>query len=100
MLSAPGWAAAPASPSTVPVAEATAHSDAATRVRIRSDAPRDTQAPTAILVVVDDPQMLRYVRDAPAARGLAPLVAGEPEDLSGFVTTHAIACSGLPRSAR
>ena len=76
------------SPWPVPVAEAAAHGDAATRVQNRSDAPRDTQAPTPILVVNDDPQMLRYVRDAPTAGGLVPLVAGEPEDLSCFVRTH------------
>ena len=73
---------------TVPVAEAAAHGDAATRVRNRSDASRDAQAATPILVVDDDPQMLRYVRAAPAAGGFAPLVAGEPVDLSGFVRTH------------
>ena len=51
---------------TVPVAEAAAHGDAATGARSRSGAPRDTQG-MPILVVDDDPQMLRYVRDALAA---------------------------------
>ena len=38
-----------------------------------------------ILVVDDDPRMLRYVRDALAEAGYAPLVTGDPRDLSRII---------------
>ena len=40
-----------------------------------------------ILVVDDDPQTLRYVRDALAAAGYAPLVTGDPEEARHLVRT-------------
>ena len=45
------------------------------------------QERTRILVLDDDPQMLRYVRDALAAAGYAPLVTGDPRELSHLVQT-------------
>ncbi|MCY4642342.1 MAG: response regulator [Gammaproteobacteria bacterium] len=41
--------------------------------------------PQRILVVDDDPQILRYVRDALSAAGYAPLVTGDSEDLSRLI---------------
>ena len=37
------------------------------------------------MVVDDDPQMLRYLRDALAAAGYAPIVTGEHEELSRII---------------
>ena len=55
--------------------------------RSRSGSPpaRGGREPTRILVVDDDPQMLRYVRDALAGAGYAPLVTGDPEELPRLV---------------
>ena len=50
-------------------------------------APRPGEA-TRILVVDDDPQTLRFVRDALAAAGYAPLVTGEPKELAHMVRTE------------
>ena len=41
--------------------------------------------PTRILVVDDDPQTLRMVRDALAEAGYAPLVTGDPRGLSNII---------------
>ena len=44
--------------------------------------------PTRILVVDDDPQTLRFVRDALAAADYEPLVTGEHAKLSGTIRTE------------
>ena len=44
--------------------------------------------PPRILVVDDDPQMLRFVRGALSAAGYAPLVTGAPEDLQRIIRTE------------
>ena len=72
---------------TVPVAEEAAVG-AAAGARRRSRAPRKTRPRTPILVVDDDPKMLRYVRDALAAAGYAPVLTGDPEELPVLVRTH------------
>ncbi|MDE0282060.1 MAG: response regulator, partial [Gammaproteobacteria bacterium] len=41
--------------------------------------------PGPVLVVDDDPQMLRYVRDALAAAGYTPLVTGDPEEVAALI---------------
>jgi len=41
--------------------------------------------PARILVVDDDPRMLRLVRDALSAAGYAPLVTGEPNELAKII---------------
>jgi len=43
---------------------------------------------TGILVVDDDPQMLRYVRDALAEAGYAVVVTGDPEEVPRLVRMH------------
>ena len=44
--------------------------------------------PVPVLVVDDDPEMLRFVRDALVAAGYAPLVTGEPEEAASLVRTR------------
>ena len=69
---------------TIPVAE-----EAATAAVVstgRSHSPRERPAEkTRILVVDDDPQMLRYVREALLVAGYAPLVTGDPRGLSDVI---------------
>ena len=51
-------------------------------------APRDGPEQTTILVVDDDPDTLRYVRDALAGSEYAPLVTGDPEEVSDLIRTE------------
>ena len=51
-------------------------------------AARPGRESTRILVVDDDPQMLRYLRDALTGAGYAPVVTGDPEEVAGLVATH------------
>ena len=46
------------------------------------------QEETRILVVDDDPQMLRHIRDALSEAGYDPIVSGDPEELTGLVRMH------------
>ena len=69
---------------TLPVAEE-AGGVALARPRRGSYPPPNGRQPTRILVVDDDPQTLRYVRDALAVAGYAPLVTGDPEELSRLI---------------
>ena len=69
---------------TIPVAEETARQAAAASPG-PSAPPREEPEPARILVVDDDPQTLRFVRDALSAAGYAPLVTGEPEQISRIV---------------
>ena len=43
---------------------------------------------TRILVVDDDPQTLRYVRDALARAGYAPIVTGDPQEAASLVEAN------------
>ena len=56
--------------------------------RSASRAPREGRAQRCILVVDDDPQMLRYVRDALSEAGYSPVVTGDPEEVSHLVKTE------------
>ncbi len=49
---------------------------------------REMSEETRVLVVDDDPQMLRYVRDAIAEAGLIPIVTGDPEEVARLVRLH------------
>ena len=45
----------------------------------------DRDGPPRVLVVDDDPRMLRFVRDALSGAGYAPLVTGAPDDLARVI---------------
>ena len=51
-------------------------------------AARETGERPRILVVDDDPHMLRSVRDPLSAAGYAPLVTGEPQELAHVIRTE------------
>ena len=70
---------------TVPLAEAAGEGAAAGAARGPSRAPRDARDPVPILVVDDDPQTLRYVRNALADAGYAPIVTGDHRELSRII---------------
>ena len=68
---------------TLPVAGASSEDAAAGSTPALRDGPE--QVP--ILVVDDDPETLRYVRDALAGSEYRPLVTGDPEELPGLIRT-------------
>ena len=67
---------------TLPLAEAAAAGTSPSRA-LPGDA-----APVRILVVDDDPQTLRYVRDALTQAGYAPLATGDHRDLAHIIGTE------------
>ncbi len=71
---------------TVPVAGETGAA-AAGHAAVPPAAPEPGEPPR-ILVVDDDPRMLRFVRDALSAAGYAPLVTGTPQDLPQIIRTE------------
>jgi len=71
---------------TLPVAGET--TDAAGSAPGRRRQLRKGKEPTRILVVDDDPQTLRYVRDALTEADYAPVTTGDPEDLPGLIRTR------------
>ena len=71
---------------TVPVAEETLAQRGLALGRSRLVL--DGQEQTRILVVDDDPQMLRYVRDALAEAGYTPVMTGDPEEVPSLVRMH------------
>ena len=71
---------------TIPVAEESSGSVAAGLVA--NCPPRDQREQTSILVVDDDPHMLRYVRDALVADGYAPVVTGDPRGVAELIRAH------------
>ena len=70
---------------TLPVAAEAG--DGAASARRGSGPSRPGHEPAPVLVVDDDPQALRYVRDALAEAGYAPLVTGDPQELPRLVKT-------------
>ena len=70
---------------TIPADEEADHGAAAGVAR---SSPRDARREKRILVLDDDPQTLRYVRDALAAAGFAPLVTGNPGELPELLRTQ------------
>ncbi len=73
---------------TIPVAEEAGNGTAADSARSSSrPTPGEGRERTRILVVDDDPQTLRYVRDTLAAAGYSPLVTGDPDEVSRLIKT-------------
>ena len=72
---------------TLPVAEPAGAGAASGAFTNSSRAPGEGGEPVPILVVDDDPETLRYVRDALAAAGYAPILTGEPEEAARLVRT-------------
>ena len=73
---------------TLPVAET---EDDYARARPAPGRPRPavgTRGKPCILVVDDDPQTLRYVRDALTGAGYAALVTGEPGEIASIIRTE------------
>ena len=72
---------------TVPVAEEAGRSEAGFTGG-RPSPPRAGEDEARILVVDDDPQTLRYVRDALTEAGYVPVVTGDPEELPDLLRTR------------
>ena len=70
---------------TIPAAEDAARAPGAARRAL--PAGREGERPR-VLVVDDDPRTLRFVRDALAQAGYAPLATADPGELSEIVRTH------------
>ncbi len=71
---------------TVPMAEGGAGPAGAAPSPSRQ--PRQERDQTCILVVEDDPQTLRYLRDALTKADYAVIVTGEPQELRDLIRTH------------
>ena len=66
---------------TLPTVGETVSSDTATVLTRSSQRERgETEEPVRVLAVDDDPNDLRYVRDAVASAGYRPVVTGDPEE--------------------
>ncbi len=72
---------------TLPVAEDAVRRPGA--ARDGSLATARNREPLPVLVVDDDPRTLRFVRDALAQAGYAPLATADPDELPGIVRTEA-----------
>jgi len=70
---------------TVPVVEDTRESEPAARA---TGTPPEPREPARVLVVDDDPQTLRFVRDALTRAGYSVLVTGEHEELVHLIRTE------------
>ena len=72
---------------TIPVLEEAAGEPAGAD-QSRPSTPREAREPTPILVVDDDPQTLRYVRDVLGTAGYSPVVTGDHRELSRIIRTE------------
>ena len=73
---------------TIPVAEKTGIGDTAEFAQSRSGSPRRQSGETQILVVDDDPQTLRCVRDALVVTEYSLLMTGDPDEVPHLVMTE------------
>ena len=72
---------------TIPVADDAVSGAAAGPARAAGDSREAGRERTCILVVDDDPETLRYVRDTLTDAGYAPQVTGDPEDVPRLIKT-------------
>ncbi len=72
---------------TIPMAAELGDATPTGAARQRSGPRRSAEERTRILVVDDDPQTLRYIRDALAAADYAPVVTGDPRELTRLIKT-------------
>ncbi len=70
---------------TVPIVEKKETAGAGEPAPFASDPGNETQERTRILVVDDDPQALRYIRDVLSKSGYDPIVTGDPEDVDRLI---------------
>ena len=73
---------------TVPVADGPAGAASAPASASRSRSPRNGREPPRVLVVDDDPMTLRFVRDALASAGYAPIATGDPRELARLIRSE------------
>ena len=73
---------------TVPVADGLEDPVAIETPTSRSRSPRSGREPARILVVDDDPNTLRFVRDALASAGYAAVATGDPSELPRLIRTE------------
>ncbi len=72
---------------TLPVAAAAATTEKTGAHKPRL-APPQAQKPARILVVDDDPNMLRYVRSTLTGAGYSPVVTADPGEVAALIRTH------------
>ena len=73
---------------TLPAVEAAGAGAPGSLDPVRPDSPQPGQEKYRILVLDDDPQTLRYVRDTLSKAGYLPLVTGDPRELPRLVTNE------------
>ena len=73
---------------TIPVAEPTPGHAAAGFARSSLGSPGEGEKRPRILVVDDDPLMLRFVRGALSAEGYEPIVTGDPQEVPHLIKTR------------
>ena len=72
---------------TLPAAEEAGRGPASVAFASASRPIFEGPEPVPVLVVDDDPETLRHVRDALTSAGYAPLVTGDPEEISTLIRT-------------
>ena len=73
---------------TLPLVEDARRSEHANPAALVAGPPLEAGEPASVLVVDDDPQTLRFVRDALTKAGYVALVTGEHEDLARIIRTE------------
>ena len=73
---------------TVPIVEKKETAGVGEPAPFASEPGNETQERTRILVVDDDPQALRYIRDVLSKSGYDPIVTGDPEDVDRLIANE------------